>query len=250
MDSYRNGPSHRHGASHASHRPLVEEQPGLEVYHPPTAVGDSAAHAPEVYYSEDVNPSQYTFYREGTPPPPDDGREKIYSGAWAGVPPSVQDSSAAYPHSDDPHAKSAKVCGIQRRLLWVVVPVIFFLILAIAIGIGVGVGVGSHVSDSHASSSTRSVINVQRLNHEIQCSLSIVPQSRRHRAPSHQPLPLLSLLLQPNRHLLQALRARHQQTVLPVITRCTAYQAPTRSFCERAGSTTAGQERQSISPTY
>lgn len=160
MDSYRNGPSHRHGSSHASHRPLVEEQPGLEVYHPPAATGDNGANAPEVYYSEDINPSQYTFYREGTPPPPDDGREKTFSGAWGAATPSMPDSSAAYPQSDDQGVKSERVCGIQRRLLWVVIPVIFFLILAIAIGIGVGVGVGRHVSDSHANTSTRSATHV------------------------------------------------------------------------------------------
>ncbi len=50
----------------------LDDQPGIEVYHPPPAANSTDV-APEVYWSDDATGGSavYTFYREGTPTPPE-----------------------------------------------------------------------------------------------------------------------------------------------------------------------------------
>ncbi|KAK3363233.1 hypothetical protein B0T25DRAFT_33064 [Lasiosphaeria hispida] len=187
MDLQRQGstsqpPPLNRNNSHSRVR-FAEEEPGLEVYHPPAAKPREKApveNAPEVYWADDreneANLSHYTFYREDTPTPPEfDDREKAVGyGAATAV---VADRAAAaggrghgnFSQFDTSGASSGSLGEsqdgqprINRKRLWVIVAIVLLCVTAIAVGVGVGVGKTKRTSSdapaaAAAAASTSSV---------------------------------------------------------------------------------------------
>jgi hypothetical protein len=91
---------------------------------------------------------KYTFYREGTPPPPEE-RDRITQ------PPLIAEElpyDYKYDHIAPPAPLPvAMVCGVRRRIFWLVLAAVL-IVAALAIGIGVGVGVGANKSSSTTAS--------------------------------------------------------------------------------------------------
>lgn len=151
-----------------------EEEPGLEVFEPAkdgekaalreTGAEASAGTAPEVYWADDNDPeaAKYTFYREGTPTPPeyedDHTHEKATldhgRGSHGAVPifaaaaaaraataraslptPPLDSTRGSVAESQDEEPSS------RRKYRWGVL-VVILLLIAIPIAIGVGVAVG------------------------------------------------------------------------------------------------------------
>ncbi|KAH8907630.1 hypothetical protein BR93DRAFT_911621 [Coniochaeta sp. PMI_546] len=158
-----------HSQSRRSHQlgrpravPLAEEQPGLEVYHPPTSTSDVRVGRSRIrrpgpapsFWSKEVadNPSQYTFYREPTPTPPE-YREREKEDGYVGSPlprrpgrsSTIALETAMTIPPPDPRRKSSRhepICGLKRRMFVFAVAAVALLVLGIAVGVGVGVGVG------------------------------------------------------------------------------------------------------------
>ncbi|KAM7184051.1 hypothetical protein V8F20_012375 [Naviculisporaceae sp. PSN 640] len=144
---------------------FAEEDPGLEAVHPtpvhkireeipPGVVVDSSS-APEVYWADDrendANLSQYTFYREPTPPPYDERHKKEYgysASVTGGRASRMEDGQGGFtpngqrPGEDDWSSTSSAgvVCGIRRRAFWVIIAMIILFFIALALGVGLGVG--------------------------------------------------------------------------------------------------------------
>lgn len=114
---------------------------------------------PGVYWSDDAeaNESQYTFYRESTPTPPeyDEERERAIQYSRAiGMMGHGRSSQGTIPSFDAPplHPFGSRVCGMRKGLFWAIV--IITGVLLIAVGIGTGVGIGLAKNSAHSSSST------------------------------------------------------------------------------------------------
>jgi hypothetical protein len=97
------------------------------------------------------NPSQFTFYRDPTPTPPEyraREKEEGYIGAGAvprrpGRSSTIALETALTIPPPDPNRRAARqgtVCGLTRRLFWIIVVIAVLLIVGIAVGAGVGVG--------------------------------------------------------------------------------------------------------------
>ncbi|KAI9150227.1 hypothetical protein HJFPF1_09984 [Paramyrothecium foliicola] len=134
--------------------PQPPSKPPMRVGRPPRAVAWSDKRS-----IISIN-GKYTFYRDPTPPPPEDRIAK---------PPLITQQSAydyKYDHVAPPAPLPvATICGLRRRIFWIIVAAIL-LVIALAVGIGVGVGVGVNegstngTSDAQASgSSTTTVIS-------------------------------------------------------------------------------------------
>lgn len=164
---------------------FAEEEPGLEVYPPDkkTKAGPSAAdNAPEVYWADDdindANASQYTFYREGTPTPPEyeeqekggygfgaSGAGLAASGtgaaAAAGAATSSRGGNYVNIHFDPPPGSAGAEDGGSdkprrgwRKRRWVALALLLlFVILPITLGVGLGVGLKNRSSGSAAPAS-------------------------------------------------------------------------------------------------
>lgn len=101
----------------------------------------------EVSWADDksMQPEQYTFYREGTPPPspPDD------AGAAPGWGPEPGNRGDGYDYAYDRVAPPAPIppstiWGFRRRKFCIVLAVVaLVVVIGIGVGVGVGVGVGS-----------------------------------------------------------------------------------------------------------
>jgi len=134
------------------------EQPGLEVYEPPSFSAaaaqrrdEQAKAAPEPYLAwsdaaSGLPPSAYTFYREPTPPPPE---ERLGHGKYLGEglvlpphtsPPPDFDSIDAGDYSAHDEEEDAGICGIRRRVFRGIITAIVILLVTVSIGVGVGVG--------------------------------------------------------------------------------------------------------------
>jgi len=175
---------HHHHQRQGSRVRFAEEEPGLEVYHPPSqparghnnqhqarfgaatpATTSAADTAPEVYWADDndndPNASKYTFYREGTPTPPeyDEQHEKgagfAFGGGAAGLGAAgagSQGISDVFPaHGNDGHS-GGSTHGSQpdgdgvspskrRKFRWVIIVfVVLCVIIPVAVGTGLGLG--------------------------------------------------------------------------------------------------------------
>lgn len=140
---------------------FAEEDPGLEAVHSQSALRarEKAAveTAPEVYWADDrsdgANLSQYTFYREGTPTPPDfeEGHKgELGYGAGAGAvaegstsrmgdfPPPNQHGQGGEDWSST--GSSQMVCGIRKTAFWTIIGLLILFFIALALGVGLGVG--------------------------------------------------------------------------------------------------------------
>ncbi|KAH8883283.1 hypothetical protein GQ53DRAFT_752999 [Thozetella sp. PMI_491] len=115
-----------------------------------------------VYWSEegDPNESQYTFYREGTPTPPeynDEDRERAlqYGRTPGGRGHGRGPSQGTIPSFDPPplHPFGGRVCGMRKRLFWALVIIFGVILVAVGIGAGVGVGLARKSTSSNAASS-------------------------------------------------------------------------------------------------
>ncbi|KAK3330709.1 hypothetical protein B0H66DRAFT_72746 [Apodospora peruviana] len=176
-----------------------EQQPGPEAIVQPTphlrlrekASSPAAAvesTAPEVYWApddddrtnDDRNLSKYTFYREGTPTPPeyDEGHHRKealgYGGATGGFdssgngsgdmgggaqsyfppfnptgPPRGADDEWSTASSDDPG-----MCGIRKSAFWTIIGVIVLFLIALALGVGLGVGLARTGAPPQSASSS------------------------------------------------------------------------------------------------
>lgn len=148
---------------------FAEEVPELsqkKIHHPvpvrraaPSAKAEPAA-TPAVYWDDretDANFEQYTFYREGTPTPPEDeGHEKVLghgapvaegSAASGGVGGSDRDFNLG-PRGNGEAGNwslggSTDLSTVTRkRAFWGMVVAGVVVLIGIAVGVGVGLGVG------------------------------------------------------------------------------------------------------------
>ncbi|KAK0730111.1 hypothetical protein B0H67DRAFT_560786 [Lasiosphaeris hirsuta] len=174
MDLQRQGSTSQPPPLHRNNSRVrfAEDEPGLEVYHPPAAKPREKAPAesgPEVYWADDrengendANLSSYTFYREDTPTPPEyDDREKAvgYGAATAAVASRVAAASGqgqghGHGHGnlsqfDTSGASNGSSGGshdghprINRKRLWIIIAIVLLCVIVVAVGVGVGLGVG------------------------------------------------------------------------------------------------------------
>lgn len=171
--------SHQLGRHRAT--PLAEEQPGLEVYYPQSSSAPPAAASPDArvgrtrtrvapsFWSKEVadNPSQFTFYRDPTPTPPEK-REREKAGDYVGSPLPQRpgrsstvalETALTIPPPDTRRRppRNDTICGLGRRMFFLAVAAVVLLVLGIAVGVGVGVGAGkkSIQSSQPAAASSR-----------------------------------------------------------------------------------------------
>lgn len=160
--------------------PAADEQPGLEVVPTGSLVGaprasgtgrrraDDREPAPEVYWSDDnnANPSQYTFYRDPTPTPPEySEREK--DGEARGTSPlprrpgrsstvAMETALAIEPREPRSSSKQETICGLRRWVFYCALAAVLFLVIGIALGVGVGVGVSKKLNQQGQPSGANS----------------------------------------------------------------------------------------------
>lgn len=178
-----------HGSSSQSSLPnnsrvrFAEEDPGLEAVHPqqptpkvreeiPPGVAVESSTAPEVYWADDrendANLSQYTFYREPTPPPYEDRHKKEYgysASVTGGRASRLEDGRGSFPpegyarEGDDWSSTSSAgvVCGIRKRAFWTIIAVIILFFIALALGVGLGVGLTKGNAPPSPSTTSRFV---------------------------------------------------------------------------------------------
>ena len=127
---------------------ITESQPTLRDFpHPPSKNPLRVGRTPRAVAWSDKRSiasakEKYTFYREGTPPPPVDRITQ---------PPLIAEE-APYDYKYDHIAPPAPIpvatiCGVRKRIFWIVLAAVL-LVVAIAVGVGVGVGVGTKQSQS------------------------------------------------------------------------------------------------------
>ncbi|KZL80224.1 pan apple-like domain protein [Colletotrichum incanum] len=110
------------------------------------------ASIPSVYWAGDdptpVNNEEFTFYREGTPPP--EG-EKAAAARARGYRQSVFDHD-----EDSERGRRRRCCGLRIWVFWSLVGLIMLVALGVGIGVGVGVGagVGNKADQSDGSAAT------------------------------------------------------------------------------------------------
>jgi len=108
----------------------------------------STTTAPEVYWADDrendANLSQYTFYREPTPTPPE-GDEREKGLGHGGV------IETGYHDHDEP-SRQRRIWGFKRRICLIIGAAIVLLI--IALGVGLGVGLSNKSSDGAPAESS------------------------------------------------------------------------------------------------
>ncbi|GKT40454.1 uncharacterized protein ColSpa_00635 [Colletotrichum spaethianum] len=110
------------------------------------------ASIPSVYWAGDdptpVNNEEFTFYREGTPPP--EG-EKGASAKSRGYRQSAFDFD-----EDSQRGRRRRCCGLKIWVFWLLIGLVFLVALGVGIGVGVGVGAGveNKADQSGGSSAT------------------------------------------------------------------------------------------------
>lgn len=97
-----------------------------------------------VYWSDETNPSQFTFYREGTPTPPEYAGDEEKNAGGEGRPTAASAAAAALATArsiepKEPRPPKKTICGMKRWPFWLLVA---FVLVAIGVGVGVGVGIG------------------------------------------------------------------------------------------------------------
>ncbi|GKT63159.1 hypothetical protein ColTof4_05251 [Colletotrichum tofieldiae] len=102
------------------------------------------ASIPSVYWAGDdptpVNNEEFTFYREGTPPP--EG-EKAAAARTRGY------RQSAFDHDEDSErGRRRRRCGLRIWVFWLLVGLVILVALGVGIGVGVGVGAGVKKADS------------------------------------------------------------------------------------------------------
>lgn len=107
------------------------------------------ASIPSVYWAgDDPTPSnneEYTFYREGTPPPHD---EKYGAARARGFGPSGFDEESRI------QGKQRRCCGLRIWVFWLLIGLIILVVLGVGIGVGVGVGAGVGQKANQSDGST------------------------------------------------------------------------------------------------
>ncbi|KAL2260666.1 hypothetical protein VTK26DRAFT_5251 [Humicola hyalothermophila] len=164
-----NDSSNDHGVSHRVRFAEEAPEPGSRIHQPsprperaPAATASTAATA--VYWDDrdnDVDLDQYTFYREGTPTPPELESKQNETGR-AGLDPPVASGStragavaAAGDHEHNRGPLSLGGAGVsdrnggagmspatKKKLIRAVIIVGVLIIIGIAVGVGAGLGVG------------------------------------------------------------------------------------------------------------
>ncbi|KAK4096368.1 hypothetical protein N658DRAFT_436256 [Parathielavia hyrcaniae] len=123
---------------------------------------------PAVYWDgdddrdSDISPAGYTFYREGTPPPPEYEALEKHRGYGGAVPPATTEGSTAGGgtiSSDRAFTPAVLSQGqtsnwslatsndgaspiTKKRVLWVLIAAGVLIIIGVAVGVGVGLGLG------------------------------------------------------------------------------------------------------------
>ncbi|KAK2021566.1 hypothetical protein LX32DRAFT_243111 [Colletotrichum zoysiae] len=96
------------------------------------------ASIPSVYWAGDdptpMNHDEFTFYREGTPPP--DGEKGSASRSLAY-------RQSVFDHDDSEPGRRPGCCGLRRGLFWLLIGLVVLVALGVGIGVGVGVGAGA-----------------------------------------------------------------------------------------------------------
>ncbi|KAK1586100.1 uncharacterized protein LY79DRAFT_591020 [Colletotrichum navitas] len=103
------------------------------------------ASIPSVYWAGDdptpMNHEEFTFYREGTPPP---------DGEKASVSRSLAYRQSVFDHDDSEPGRRPGCCGLRRGPFWLLIGLI--VLIALGVGIGVGVGVGADAGSGKKAS--------------------------------------------------------------------------------------------------
>ncbi|KAK3955721.1 hypothetical protein QBC32DRAFT_22850 [Pseudoneurospora amorphoporcata] len=187
-------PSHLLGSSASQARNqtrgvrFTEERPTHHIYQPQprrSSPRTSPTHgkAPEVYWADDdgederkndakdnTEDSQYTFFREGTPTPPEynDEHEKGLAAERAAGGGTVAGSYAASRStvgSSLPPTEESRGCigrhqqrwGLRRGVLWAIIIAVILLVIVLPLSVGLGVGLSrsskSTATDPNPSSS-------------------------------------------------------------------------------------------------
>lgn len=114
-----------------------------------------------------LNPSKYTFLREGTPPPPPTADETLsdHEKFAPGGGSMMTSSTRIRGHSDvplryDPYDDEASrrtntmVCGIRRKIFWAIIAALAVIVVGLGIGLGVGLGVSMSNAQPNGGSSS------------------------------------------------------------------------------------------------
>jgi len=157
---------------------FAEEEPGPEAVPSQSTL---RAHekapvetAPEVYWADDrsdgANLSQYTFYREGTPTPPDyeEGHKRELGYGAGAVAGGSKSRMGDFPPDQHGHggedwsstSSGQVVCGVRKSAFWTIIGLLILFFIALALGVGLGVGLNSSRTEAPPptpSSTSRSV---------------------------------------------------------------------------------------------
>ncbi len=133
-----------------------------EVKNEKTEKSEKTGAPPGVYWAEDneINESQYTFYREGTPTPPDYEADNERGLQYGTAMEMIGEPSQRIPPSFNPppsHAIGTRVCGIRKGLFWMLAT--FIALIIIGVGVGAGVGLGVVRNSNRSNSQVRYVLS-------------------------------------------------------------------------------------------
>ncbi|KAL0938537.1 uncharacterized protein CTRU02_205147 [Colletotrichum truncatum] len=107
------------------------------------------ASIPSVYWAGDdptpLNGDEYTFYREGTPPPDEKG-----AAASAGYARKRGLSLYDEERRARQERRQRKCCGLRMWVFWLLVALIILVVLGVGVGVGVGVGLGGGSKSNEA----------------------------------------------------------------------------------------------------
>ncbi|UKZ57229.1 hypothetical protein TrVGV298_011082 [Trichoderma virens] len=144
-----------------------------------------------------------TFYREGTPPPPQTRDTNLDASSTTNI---LQKAGEFYDYRYDHVAPpapipSATICGVTARLFWLVLG-IGGLLVAVGVGVGVGVGLGAR---NHKSSAQPSPATSTGLPH----TSTLIPGSTTtSTTASATPPPLVAFTFLPKRQWHQIRRSQ------------------------------------------
>lgn len=190
------GPSHPHPREHKSNNNnrnheqndqqmrRAEEDPEPSKLHQPTpryprpaVSAASAGDAPDVYWDDresrdpDADLAQYTFYREGTPTPPEhDSRDRGFGHGRLAAPvagnPAAGGAGFGGDHAFGAHRpgetsvgdKKGMAPATRKKIIRAVIILGVLLVIGVAVGVGAGLGVGrSKKSEEQVEGNARSV---------------------------------------------------------------------------------------------
>ncbi|KAK3941968.1 hypothetical protein QBC46DRAFT_87249 [Diplogelasinospora grovesii] len=227
---------------HPSPQPVLPsiERKGAAVPVPIGAAAVPAAvpaetEAPEVYWADDVTDAdanleaQYTFYREGTPTPPESAsdREKAGEGAshgeggvaalgqssvaaeFAGFgfgfdPPAAEGSNWSRGSSgsgsggggggggsnSNSNSSHGNICGLSKRAFWPLVAVLALLVVGLAVGVGVGISLSRKTSEAATTATTPTPSSAFAINSSTtSASFATTPTSSSTTSSNETPRP-------------------------------------------------------------